>query len=114
MKVKEIILTAGFLVTGMVATENAWSAADILRDLFTHLDSNHDHLLSRQEAKALPAVEKMFDALDQDRNKKISMEEFISLNHLANKWQTEVCRTQQRAAQSDCQQKREWITARNN
>lgn len=71
------------LVMMTTFTAQAWSAPDILADLFGQLDSNHDHKLSRQEAKQLPAVEHMFEQLDLNKDKSLSMQEFIALQRLA-------------------------------
>lgn len=48
---------------------------------FARVDTNHDGLLSREEAARLPAIADKFDSLDLDRDQRLSPQEFaVGLN----------------------------------
>ena len=43
---------------------------------FARVDTNHDGLLSREEAARLPAIADKFDSLDLDKDRHLSPDEF--------------------------------------
>jgi EF hand len=81
-----VVSTASAIVLNMLLLAPAQAFTDeIIAKRMQNADKNKDGLISREEAKSMPRLEKNFDAIDTNKDNQLSQEELLAFRAKSKK-----------------------------